>query len=215
MGISIGRGTRLAALGAGLATAAAVALSAASPALADATDGTGTATVTFSTKFLTNLAKWGIAVIPENPATSSDTSGADAFTFTVTGGTGSDTNFSGNVDLGGALTFIDGATGKTVQLTNLQLDYFDGVITAVPAGTSKTIWLADVAGALDTNNSTGIESFSASRLALDPQGVGFLNNALRSTAIGPRNHKKYAAFVAGANTISANAFTISYSVTFS
>jgi hypothetical protein len=210
---SFGRWTRLAALGAGVATAAAIAFTSAGSALADPTDGTGTATITLNTKFLAHLATWGITVIPESPATSSDTGGYDAFTFTVTGGNGSDTNFSGDVNLGGALTLIDGLTKKNVQFTNLQLDYFDGVITGTPAGTTKTIWIADIAGSLATSNATGSESFSASNLTLDPQGAKYLNTTLKSTSVGKKNHKTYTAFTPGTTTSGKHAFAITYAIT--
>src|ERR1700761_3501034 len=185
MSVSFGRWTRLAAIGAGLATAAAITPAASGSALADPVDGTGTATITFNTKFLTQLASWDIIVIPENPVTSSDTGGYDAFTFPVTGGNGPDTNFTGDVGLAGGLTIIDAKTHKSVQLTNLQLDYFDGVITATPAGTEQTIWIADLGGNLGTNNGTGTEEFFASQLALDPAGTSFLNTAPPPPPKGP------------------------------
>jgi hypothetical protein len=215
MSVTFGRWTRLAAFGAGLATAAAIALSASGSALADPVDGTGTATITFNTKFLTHLATWGIIIIPENPVTSSDTGGYDTFTLPVTGGNGTDTNFTGDVNLGGSLTIIDAATHKSLVLTSLELDYFDGVITAVPAGTEQTIWIADIGGNLGTNNTTGNESFFASHLSIDPAGATALNTALGSTTTGPRNHKTYTAFTPGTNTAGKHAFTISYAVTIS
>jgi hypothetical protein len=213
MSVTTSRWTRLAALGAGLATAAAITLAASGSALADPVDGTGTATITFSTKFLAHLAQWGIIVIPENPATSSDTAGYDAFTTPVTGGNGSDTNFSGDVNLGGGLTIIDATTGQAVHFTSLELDYFDGVITGVPEGTTTTVWIADIAGNLATSNATGTETFTASQLALDPAGVTYLNTTLKSTTTGPKNHKTYSAFTAGTNTSGKGAFTITYAVT--
>jgi hypothetical protein len=212
MGITTGRWTRLAALGIGVATAATVSLATAGSALADATDGTGSATITISTKLLAHLASWGIVAIPETPAISSDNNGADAFTFTVTGGDGSDTNFSGDVDLGGGLTLIDGITHKSVQLTNLKLDYFDGVITAVPAGTTKTIPILDLAGSLSSDNGTGSQTFGASQLTVDPVGAAYLNKTLKSTSVGKRG-KTRRAFTPGATTISKDAFTITYTVT--
>jgi hypothetical protein len=215
MSIAIGRWTRLAALGAGLATAAAIAVSASGPALADPVDGTGTATITFNTKFLSHLAQWGIIVIPETPASSSDNGGYDAFTLPVTGGNGSDTNFSGDVNLGGGLTFIDATTGTAVHFTSLELDYYDGVITGVPEGTTQTIWIADIAGNLSTTNATGSQTFKASQLTLDPQGASYLNTTLKSTTTGPRNHKTYTAFTAGTDTAGQRAFAITYAVTIS
>ena len=215
MSLSFGRWTRLAALGAGIATTAAIALSSAGPALADPSDGTGTATITFSTKFLSHLAKWGIYVLPESPATSSDTAGYDAYTFTVTGGNGSDTNFSGNVTLGGRLTLIDGITGHAAHFTNLALDYFDGVLTGTPEGTTTTIWIADIAGNLATSNATGTETFTASNLTLDPQGTTYLNTTLKSTTTGKKNGKTYTAFTPGTTTSGRNAFTITYAITIS
>jgi hypothetical protein len=209
---TFGRWTRLAALGAGVAAAAAIAFTSAGSALADPSDGTGTATVTFNTKFLSHLAKWGIYLLPESPATSSDTGGYDAFTFTITGGNGSDTNFSGDVSLGGRLTLIDGITGQAVHFTNLQLDYFDGVLTGTPEGTTQAIWIADIAGSLATSNVPGTETFSASNLTLDPQGATYLNTTLKSTTTGKKG-KTYSAFTPGTTTSGKNAFTITYAVT--
>lgn len=214
MPITIGRWSRLAALGVGLATAAAVAISGASPALAGTADGTGTATITLSTTFLTHLAKHGIVVIAESPATSSDTSGADAFTFPVTGGNGTNTNFTGSVTLGGALTFIDGSTGQTVQLTSLALNYFTGDLTAIPAGTTKTINVADLAGTLTTDNQAGpptTETTSSSQLDLDNWGATYLNNHLKADL-----HHTPGPFVTGHNVgIHATAFTATYDATYS
>jgi hypothetical protein len=209
---SFGRWTRLAALGTGVAAAAAIAFATAGTALADPTDGTGTATITFNTKFLSHLAKWGIYLLPESPATSSDTNGYDAYTFTVTGGNGSDTNFTGNVNLGGRLTLIDGITGQAVHLTNLALDYFDGVLTGTPEGTTTPIWIADIAGNLATSNATGTETFTASNLTLDPQGTTYLNTTLKSTTTSKKG-KTFSAFTPGTTTSGKNAFTTTYTVT--
>jgi hypothetical protein len=215
MSIRIGRWASLGTLGAGLAIAAAFALSTANSALADASDGTGTSVITFNTKFLSHLASWGIAVIPENPATSSDAAGYDHFTFTVTGGNGSDSNFSGDVSLGGGLTFIDGITGAAVHFTSLELNYYNGDITGIPEGSTSPVAIADISGSLTSNNGTGEETFSASQLALDPQGAAFLNSALKSTSVGKRSGKTYSAFTAGTSTSGRNAFTITYAVTIS
>ncbi len=213
MGIRIGRWAPLTVLGAGLATAVAFSLTTASTALADATDGTGTAVITINTRTITALAKWGIVIVPETPAWSSDNAGMDGYNTTVTGGDGSDTNFSGIVDLGGALTVIDGLTGKSVQLTDLELNYFAGTITAVPAGTTKAIAIADLGGNTSVNNSTGTESFSASVLTIDSHGATYLNKALGSHYVGARSHKTFNAFNAGATLAGQNAFSASYSVT--
>ncbi len=213
MGMRISRWASLAALGAGLATAAAFSLTTAGTALADATDGTGTAVITFNARTITQLAKWGIVIVPESPAWSSDNSGMDGYNTTVTGGDGSDTNFSGMVDLGGALTVIDGVTGKSVQLTDLELNYFNGTITAVPAGTTKAIAIIDVGGNTSVNNVTGTESFSASVLTIDSHGATFLNKALGSHYVGARSHKTFNAFNAGATICGKDAFSISYTVT--
>jgi hypothetical protein len=213
MGIRIGRLSSLTALGIGLATAAAVSLSTAGSALADATDGTGTATVNISTKFLSHLAKWGIIVLPESSASSSDKAGVDAFTFAVTGGDGTDTNFSGTISLGGGLTFIDASTGQAVHFTSLVIDYLDDDISGVPEGSATAVPIADFSGNFSVDNAPGTETFSASQLTLDPAGASFLNKTLKSTSVGKRNGKTYAAFVPGTTTVGRNAFTATYVVT--
>jgi hypothetical protein len=213
MGIRIGRWTPLAVLGAGLATATALALTTAGTALADATDGTGTAVITFNARTITHLAKWGIVIVPESPAWNSDNAGFDGYNTTVTGGDGSDTNFSGMVDLGGALTFIDGLTGKTVQFTSLELNYFNGTITGIPAGTTKAVAILDFGGNTSVNNGTGTESFAASTLTVDSHGATYLNKNLGSSYVGAHSHKTYGAFTSGATICGQNAFSISYAVT--
>ncbi len=215
MGIRIGRLASLAALGVGLTTAAAVSLSTAGTALADATDGTGTATVNISTKFLSHLAKWGIYVLPESPVSSSDKAGVDAFTFTITGGDGSDTNFSGAVNLSGGLTLIDGITGQAVHFRNLQIDYLNGDLSGVPEGGTAAVPIADFSGNLSVDNAPGTETFSSSQLTLDPAGASFLNTTLKSTSVDKHGGKSRMAFVPGTTTVGSNAFTATYVATIS
>src|SRR5438309_1319200 len=121
MHVTIGRRTRLGALGAGLITATAIALAAASgPALADTADTGGTASLIVPRALAVGLAKGGIITLPGAPATSTYTAGTNnlnslvAYTFTVTGGNGEVSNFFGTVDLGGTLVLISTAHSKMV-----------------------------------------------------------------------------------------------------
>ena len=98
---TFGRVSRLAALGAGVATAAAIALSASGPALADTTDTGGTATITFSLQYLEHLAKAGILVLPGAPASGSYATGFYNASLTVTGGNAEVNNFFGALKIGG------------------------------------------------------------------------------------------------------------------
>ncbi len=213
MGIRIGRLTSLTALGIGLATAAAVSLSTAGSALADPADGTGSATVNISTKFLSHLAKWGIILLPESPVSSSDKAGVDAFTFQVSGGDGTDTTFSGSIGLSGGLTFIDGITGQAVHFRNLKIDYLDGDLSGIPEGGTTAVPIADFSGNLSVDNAPGTETFSSSQLTLDPAGASFLDTTLKSTSVDKHGGKTRMAFVPGTTTVGRNAFTATYAVT--
>ena len=175
MHITFGRRPRLIALGAGLLTAAAFALSASGPALADTTDTGGSGTLSVPVAVVAGLAKANIAALPGTPATSSfdPTAGTDSFTMPVTGGTGEVSNFSGKVEFGGSMVFINGATGKSVTITGI-----------LPGGTKHTV-LAYVRGDSSTRTSAGppaTETFTTDELDLSSKAAGALNTGLGTKA---------------------------------
>jgi hypothetical protein len=184
MHITFGRRARLAVLGAGLITAAAAALSSSAAAFADTADTGGSATVTIPRSVIVGLAKHGVIALAGAPASASYTAGTsnfsstDAYTFTVTGGTGEISNFSGIVDLGGAITLINAAHSQTVTISGLRLNFFTGALTG-QIGTSTTqTTLAWIGGSLASSTGTGTETFSASQLAIATKGATALNAAL-------------------------------------
>jgi len=187
MHITIGRRTRITALGAGLITAAALALATAGPAAADTADTGGTAVLTMPRTYFAGIASHGITLIAGAPATSSYNAGPStkksniADTFTVTGGNGEVSNFYGIVDLGGAIVAI-GQKGATATITNLELNFFNGTLTGEINGSTKQVVIADVGGDLSTSTGTGTETFTATALTTAPAGAKALNTALNTTA---------------------------------
>lgn len=182
-----GRGTRaarLAALGASLAIVA-TASSAAGMALADTADTGGTATIALSTRYLEALAKAGVILIPAAPASSSYASGADAYTFSVTGGNGDVNNFVGSVDLGGQLRVVNARNGRTVILTSLRFSFDNGNLTGTLSGTKTKVVLADIGGDLSEADNAGppkTETFSSDQFTVDRSAARRFDAALGTTA---------------------------------
>ncbi|MGN6792488.1 MAG: hypothetical protein ACTHJW_08875 [Streptosporangiaceae bacterium] len=202
MHISIGRRTRLTALGAGVISAAAIALSAAAPAVADTADTGGTAALSVPRAVVVGLAKSTIIMLPGSPGSAGYGSGAETFSMPVTGGTGEVSNFTGVVDLGGTLIVINSKAGHTVNITDLQLNLFTGALTGVlPGGTAHTA-LAYLNGDLSTSSDPGppaTESVSSTEVDMSAKLARALNTALNAKA-----------FVKGTNL---GAFTATFDVT--
>jgi len=182
MHISIGRRTRLTALGAGLITVAAIAVSAAGPAVADTTDTGGTAALSVPRAAVVSLGKSTIIMLPGSPNSASYARGAETFTMPVTGGTGEVSNFTGIVDLGGKLIVINTKAGKTVTITGLELNLFTGALTGVLPGRTAHTPLAFIGGDLSTSKDTATETVSATEMDLSAKLASALNAALKTTA---------------------------------
>jgi hypothetical protein len=204
MHITLGRRSRLTALGAGLITAAALAVSAAGPALADTVDTGGSASLAIPDTFLVGLAKSAIIVLPESPVTSSDASGADTFTLPVTGGNGEVSNFGGIVDMGGSINVVDAATGKSVAITGIELNFFTGALTGIFPGATKHTTLAYLNGDMSDSSNAGppaTETVSCDELDLSLKAATALD-----TGLGAKAFKK---------GTSIGAFTTTFDVTIS
>src|SRR5579859_4289553 len=187
MRVTLGRRSRLIALGAGLLTAAGLAVSASGPALADTTDTGGSGTLSVPVAVVGGLAHASIAVLAGTPAASSfdPVAGTDSFTMPVTGGNGEVSNFFGVVDFGGSMVFIDAATGKTVTVTNIDLNFFTGTLTGLFPGGTKQTALAYIRGDSSTSTSAGppaTETFTTDELDLAHAGAHALNTALGTKA---------------------------------
>src|SRR5271166_2998317 len=163
MRITMGRWSRVAALGAGVATAIAVATSAAGPALAGTTDTGGTASVSLSNPYVLSLAKAGVVVFAAGTATENWSGNSANYNLAVTGGTGEIANFYGFVNLGGKLRVANAQNGKAVTLAGLSFSFDTGVLSAKPIGSKTRVAIADIGGNLSTDSEAGpppTESFS-------------------------------------------------------
>ncbi len=202
MHISIGRRARVTALGAGLISAAAIAISAAGPAVADTADTGGTAALSVPRAVVVGLAKSTIIMLPGSPGSASYGAGAETFSMPVTGGTGEVSNFSGIVDLGGTLVVVNSKAGKTVNISDIELNLFTGALTGVlPGGTAHTA-LGYLTGDMSTSSDPGppaTETISCTEVDMSAKLASALNAALGTTA-----------FVRGTNL---GAFTATFDVT--
>ena len=202
MHISIGRRARVTALGAGLISAAAIAISAAGPAVADTADTGGTAALSVPRAVVVGLAKSTIIMLPGSPGSASYGAGTETFSMPVTGGTGEVSNFSGIVDLGGTLVVVNSKAGKTVNISDIELNLFTGALTGVlPGGTAHTA-LGYLTGDMSTSSDPGppaTETISCTEVDMSAKLASALNAALGTTA-----------FVRGTNL---GAFTATFDVT--
>lgn len=202
MHISIGRRTRLTALGAGLISAAAIAFSSAGTAVADTADTGGTAALSIPRSVVVGLGKSTVIMLPGSPASATYGAGAETFSMPVTGGTGEVSNFSGVVDLGGKLVVVNSKAGKTVNITDLELNFFTGAITGVLPGSTAHTALAYLSGDLSTSSDPGppaTESVSCTEVNMSAKLASALNTALNTTT-----------FVKGTNL---GSFTATFDVT--
>jgi hypothetical protein len=202
MHISIGRRTRLTALGAGLVSAAAIAVSAAGPAVADTADTGGSAALSVPRAAVVGLAKSTVIMLPGSPGSASYGSGAETFSMPVTGGTGEVSNFSGIVDLGGSLVVINSKAGRSVNITDIEVNLFTGALTGVLPGSTAHTALGYLNGDMSTSSDPGppaTETLSSTEVDMSAKLASALNTALKTTA-----------FVRGTNL---GAFTATFDVT--
>jgi opacity protein-like surface antigen len=175
---------RTLALAAVAAGAVAIAASTAAPAVAASTGDTGTATITEPGSAVVSLAKAGLVLLPGGPDTSTYGAGHDVITAPVSGGNGNVSILHGKLDLGGSLTYIDGATHRSVTLGKLAFSYDTGNITAV-AG-KKHLTLAGIAGAMTETITPGAvtgtetQQFRAGQLLLTSGTAKYLDTALKT-----------------------------------
>jgi hypothetical protein len=202
MHISIGRRTRLTAMGAGLVSAAAIAISAAGPAVADTADTGGSAALSVPRAVVVGLAKSTIIMLPGSPGSASYGAGTETFSMPVTGGTGEVSNFSGIVDLGGTLVVVNSKAGKTVNISDIELNLFTGALTGVLPGSTAHTALGYLTGDMSTSSDPGppaTETISCTEVDMSAKLASALNAALGTTA-----------FVKGTNL---GAFTATFDVT--
>ncbi|GJF31214.1 hypothetical protein KNE206_39140 [Kitasatospora sp. NE20-6] len=169
---------RFAAAVAAAALALVTAGAAASPAGA-AVPAAGSAVVTESNAFFQQAALAGIIAVPLPSATASyDGSAGFSGSFPVTGGTGSLTDYYGQVQLGGGLLVVDVRTGRSVAFTQLAFSADTWQLTGVPAGGTAPVALFDPAGENTVTRSGAVQSLTASALTVDAEGAQLLDQRL-------------------------------------
>ncbi len=166
----------------GLAAAMlALAAAAAAPALAGITDTGGTVVIALRHGAVESLAKASIVVLPTGSGTASYSKGAEKVMLQVTGGTASFVGTAGSLDLAGSLELIDGATGKSVTLTNLTFNYTSGDISGT-AG-ARHVVIGQIGGAEVGQQHAGpptSETFSASAVFTTKAGAAYLDSRLHT-----------------------------------
>jgi hypothetical protein len=187
MHISFGRRARLTALAAGLIAAAAIAVSASGPAFADTADTGGSATLAVPVAVVAGLAHANIVMLPGTPATSSfdPVAGTDTFTNPVTGGNAEVSNFYGVLQMGGSLVLLNGSNGKSVNITGLQLNFFNATLQGVLPGNTKVTTLGYVRGVMSTSSNPGppaTETFITDEIDLSLKAATALNTDLATKA---------------------------------
>ena len=171
------RAVALTAVGAAASAAVMIGAGAASAAVT-----AGTITLTINDSYVAQLAKAGVAIVPQDAAsvTYDSSAGTVSITFTVTGGTGSLDNYAGAVDAGGALLAFSFDKGlHTASLASLNLNVFNDSFDATPSGGSDTP-LLDLNGDISATDDDPAQSLAADQLTIDPAGAALLNADLHT-----------------------------------
>ncbi len=151
-------------------------------AFASTTDTGGTVTIAIRHYTLAGLARAGIVVLPGDSGTASYASGHEVLSYPVTGGDASFIGTAGTLDLAGSVQFTDGATGRSVTLTDLTFSYGTGYISGA-AGTARVV-LGQIGGAENGQASAGppaTQTFSASAVFTTLGGASYLDTALHTS----------------------------------
>jgi len=151
-----------------------------------ATFSSGTVSLTVSDAWVAQLAKAGVALVPQNYSTLTfdNTAKTVTITFAATGGDANLGNGAGSLSLSGGILGFS-LHGKTVSLGSLLFDLsnaqFDGATS-----TSGEVPLVDLAGSVDgtiTPAADGTTQFiESSNLDLDAAGAALLDSALGTHA---------------------------------
>lgn len=144
----------------------------------------GTITLTINDSYIAQLAKAGVAILPQDDAsvTYDNTAHTVSISYAVTGGNGSLDNFAGAVDAGGSLlgfSIDDGV--HVVELGSLNLNVLFDTFDATATGGSDTA-LLDLNGDIGASIDDPAQSLSADQLTIDPAGAALLNADLRTKA---------------------------------
>lgn len=166
---------------AAVAAAASAALTiSAGAASADATSGT--ITLTINDSYIAQLAKAGVAILPQDDAavTYDNTTHTVSISYAVTGGNGSLDNFAGAVDAGGSLLGFSIDNGvHVVELGSLNLNVLFDTFDATPTGGSDTA-LLDLNGDISASIDDPSQSLASDQLTIDAAGAALLNADLHT-----------------------------------
>ena len=165
----------------GVATSAGVMFSAGA-ASADVTGGT--ITLTINDSYIAQLAKAGVAIVPQGAAsvTYDTTAKTVSITFTVDGGSGSLDNYAGTVETSGSVLAFSCDKGlHTVSLGSLNFNVLFDTFDATPTGGSDTP-LLDLNGDVSATINDPAQSIAADQLTIDATGAALLNADLHTTA---------------------------------
>jgi hypothetical protein len=163
------------------ATAAAVVTTAGTAEAASTTIVAGTGTITVPASILAQLAKAGIAVVPQGAASLAydSTTHTGTVVYNATGGDAQVNALAGSVDYSGGVKFCDIRTGEGVTFSALLLDMFNGQLDATSSVDGTQQVLLDTGGNVSTSvSSAGVQTFSADSLQIDAAGAAYLDSTL-------------------------------------
>jgi hypothetical protein len=163
--------------------ASALGLIAAGAGIAQAGVASGTATLTVNTSFLAQLAKSGVAFVPQDYASIAynASAGTVAVTYNATTGDASLVQFAGTISYTGGL-FGFSLNGRTVEFSSLLFDLTDTQFDGQASAADGEVPLVDLAGSQSGNINGLTQTYSASGLAIDPAGAAYLDSALHTEA---------------------------------
>lgn len=143
----------------------------------------GSVTLTVKAAWFEQLAKAGVAVVPQNYSalTYDSTAKTFAISFAATGGDANLNLGAGSVQYSGSLLGFS-CKGKSVSLGSLLFDLTNGQFDGSASAATGEIALVDLGGTVDGTNSGTTQTFESSDLVLDSAGAAYLDSALGTSA---------------------------------
>lgn len=142
----------------------------------------GSVTLSVNASFVSQLAKHGIGLLPQDYSSISCANGQVSITYAATGGDADISTFSGSVSYAGAILGFDVKNGKSVNLGSLLFDLSNDQFDGQTATSGGEVPLLDLGGTQAGNINGSTETYSASDLTLDQAGADYVNSALGTTA---------------------------------
>jgi hypothetical protein len=177
------------------ALATTVAISAPVTAFAATTAPTGNLVIQEDNAYLQQSLQNGIiAIALPNATVGYNSSTGFTGTFPVTGGSVNLPGFYGKAQLGGEVLVVNVMTGKTVIFTNLVFDVDNGVVSAVPMGSTTPMSLFDPSGNVAVSTSGTTQKLTSDDLELDPAAAKYADTTLGATFLAGGQHVGTASF---------------------